>query len=684
MRMSAGRCLLATLMVGAVLTPGAGVAAASVPTCQGEPATIVGGPRQGDLEGTPGDDVIVSNGSSDVFAGLGDDLVCMTGQAPSEDGGQWVGVDAGPGDDSVTAALGEQDLLFVALGEGADQFAGGRESDYLYAGTFGADDEYELDDHEADVIDTGGYGLDYVVIGDGGPLADQVRVRSPHGIVHAYASGLTPEASLSGGARTALAVIDDAAGAWSVDLAEESASLAAVLAFSWNGFGRFVWAVRGTVTVQGTDGSDVVTGPVVGGDLGGGDDRVYAWASRTDHGSHLTPIDGGAGVDQLRVYAGEVDLAEQAGAGLVPFTPGDVTLDVRRQHVTFESGGVIPIAGFEWHGAQTNGVATLIGSAADDVLYGAACDLQVQAGGGDDLVMQVPRVGSAGFDNPTCAGRGGGRESRLAGGAGDDNLVATTRRATLLGGTGDDRLQADDGRDRLRGGVGDDLLLGEGGDDVLLGEAGIDTARGGRGDDTCRAEYGSDCERPRSATQLDPHPPGSRPSSVLLTDAAGDVIRHDDPSRGGGGTPLPDATTGDVVSVRTTYRHGRVTLRARLRSLESTDIVRLGFSIQYDERYQFGYADAVVVLRPSGRTHITMLGHDETCRGADAVVDREAALVEVVFDSRCVADGRWVRTALWASVTDDLAEPTYYDSDQAPEQPGGVGRYGPAAWRTGS
>ncbi|MGA8255515.1 MAG: hypothetical protein WB767_02975 [Nocardioides sp.] len=66
-------------------------------TCQGATATMVGGPGIATVQGTPGDDVIVSNGS-DVEAGAGDDRICLTGDTLS--------IKAGSGDDSVTLPLG--------------------------------------------------------------------------------------------------------------------------------------------------------------------------------------------------------------------------------------------------------------------------------------------------------------------------------------------------------------------------------------------------------------------------------------------------------------------------------------------------------------------------------------------------------------------------------------------------
>lgn len=662
------------------------VARAGVPragaTCQGEPATIVGSPRQSQLEGTPGDDVIVSNGSQDVSSGEGDDLVCMTGRSSSEDGGQWLSVDGGPGDDRVTAALGYQDLLFTWLGAGADTFVGGQESDYVHGGEL-ENDGGTSNDTETDDIDTGVTGLDYVVVGDGGPLTDRVRALSPFAQVEAHASALAGDGSLQGGPRSTLAVVDDsvaAQGLWSLDLGAGTAGVAGAPGLTWTGFGSLVLAVPGTVDVHGTGGADVVTGPVVSGDLGAGDDVVDAWSSKVDHAGHLEPLVGGLGSDKVRFFSGSTD-AGRAGGGLVPFTPGDVTVHVPRQRTTFGGGEVVSFSDFEWYGAQSNGIATLVGGEGDDSLYGTACDLQMRGGSGEDVLHQVPDVGSAGFTSPSCRGDRGPLRARLSGGAGDDQVTAQTHRATVLGGDGNDALRGGGGRDNVYGGDGDDVLRGDWGGDVLVGGDGTDVTRGGPGDDTCRGEYGSDCEYPRSATHLEAHPPGSRPSAVRLEDAVGDVMHRDNPRHTHSGTPVPDQRVGDVVAVHTTYRHGQVSFTTRLRSLETSDQLQIGFDIRYPNRYQFEYGSASVVLPPQGEPEVSVETYEETRCRHHLHVDRSRSVVKVVMDaSSCFSDARWVRVAVTSITSDDLDAPTYVNLDQAPEQVGDVGRYGPFAW----
>ena len=90
-------------------------------SCQGQPATIVGtGP---DIQGTTGNDVIVTGASSVTLADAGDDLICVT-PYPHED----LFVDAGPDDDVVDASVATTTSVSgnrVDLGSGVDRYIGG-------------------------------------------------------------------------------------------------------------------------------------------------------------------------------------------------------------------------------------------------------------------------------------------------------------------------------------------------------------------------------------------------------------------------------------------------------------------------------------------------------------------------------------------------------------------------------
>jgi Ca2+-binding RTX toxin-like protein len=102
------------LVTGALSAPSS-AASAGAQTCQGRPATIVGtGP---DIQGTPGDDVIVTGSSQFTYAVAGNDLVCVSPSA--------VYVYAGDGDDVVDASEAVVTQINAYLGAGLDRYLGG-------------------------------------------------------------------------------------------------------------------------------------------------------------------------------------------------------------------------------------------------------------------------------------------------------------------------------------------------------------------------------------------------------------------------------------------------------------------------------------------------------------------------------------------------------------------------------
>ncbi|MET0523061.1 MAG: hypothetical protein ABW156_14030, partial [Jiangellaceae bacterium] len=129
--------LAAVALLGAALLAPISTAAAAGETCQGQAATIIGTPG-GQITGTEGADVIVTNGATRVDALGGDDVVCTTGASG----------------------------IIVVLGAGADTFtASNGGSHTIFAGTADGTDT------EADVIRSSGYGL--VISGMAGqPNAD--------------------------------------------------------------------------------------------------------------------------------------------------------------------------------------------------------------------------------------------------------------------------------------------------------------------------------------------------------------------------------------------------------------------------------------------------------------------------------------------------------------------------------
>jgi Ca2+-binding RTX toxin-like protein len=106
--------VVTALVTGALLSAPSSAASDTAQTCQGRPATIVGtGPA---IQGTPGDDVIVTGTSQRTYAVAGNDLVCVSPSA--------ILVYAGDGDDVVDASEAGV-VANVYLGAGLDRYVGG-------------------------------------------------------------------------------------------------------------------------------------------------------------------------------------------------------------------------------------------------------------------------------------------------------------------------------------------------------------------------------------------------------------------------------------------------------------------------------------------------------------------------------------------------------------------------------
>ncbi|SUS03664.1 Hemolysin expression modulating protein (modular protein) [uncultured Defluviicoccus sp.] len=139
-----------------------------------------------------------------------------------------------------------------------------------------------------------------------------------------------------------------------------------------------------------------------------------------------------------------------------------------------------------------DGNDTIEGGSGNDVLTGLSGDDELQGGSGDDLLLggsgDDTLKGGSGADR-LVAGDG---DDALSGGAGDDVLHGNAGDDMLEGGSGDDVLSAGSGDDELLGGAGSDKLFGEAGDDMLTGGAGDDVLSGGAGDDILRGGSGED------------------------------------------------------------------------------------------------------------------------------------------------------------------------------------------------
>ncbi len=473
---SAARLSGAALLVGAAIVAVSVPASAETPTCDGKPATIVGPGAGNVIEGTPGDDVIVTvaevsngnNGAINTYGG--DDTVCIvagTGPIPYWDGPNTFTIRTGPGNDKVfnQEPRNTSDLVtFLGLGE--DTFVGNDRNEQVWAGEPNVSrlPWWSQTDDADDVITTAG-GQDHIQTGTPGTTNTDVISTGPgqDEITHA-GTGTTID---NGPDRIGDTLTLDGTG-WTdhlvtVDNTTNTATGDASTLLRWTNMRAFTVYTDTPLRFVGSEQSEVLhvasapalprsarTNIPIDVSLNGGDDTFWFY-------NGVTPgrVDGGTGTDVF---------APENGDGCLDVT---ATLNVS-YNCTVNLPGEPPtyrvaLDGFEtyneFHAIRS---ATITGTAGPDTIRVYAPSTAVRGLRGNDLIY-------ADAEYPVHA--------YLRGDQGADLLVGTRGRDRILGGRGNDKMRGRAGRDRLHGGMGTDI------------------ARGGTGRDTCRAETRRSCER---------------------------------------------------------------------------------------------------------------------------------------------------------------------------------------------
>ncbi|WP_340538204.1 hypothetical protein [Nocardioides sp. GXZ039] len=410
--------------VGALAAPWSAAAPSPGPatTCGGETATLVGSAGDDTLTGTPGRDVIVTNGSHTVDAGDGDDLVCITGATRE--------VLAGPGDDDVRGqqTRGDADDVSIWLDSGSDTFVGGELAEYVGADpTLGETDE-------PDVIRTGG-GPDGVSAGiSGTPLVDVISLGAGNDEVDLDSRVASSSFQLSGGAGA-----DQLA--WSQGIRD--------------GWGAVGWTIdnrsaRGTAATGGTGRSERMAwtsferfrldARVGWTDFLGGDRGEWLDARR------LRSVDLGGGNDLLAPSWHFDDARFTGGSGRDSFKfmacRGNATLNLAAgTYVCTNPDDEASLGGFEEAVTTGRDVRMQGTDGADRLVAHPSCDATVRAGGGDDVVRVHGPVRNCGSATPPAG-------AQVFGGAGDDTIAGWRRSDLLIGGSGTDLANGRGGDDR--------------------------------------------------------------------------------------------------------------------------------------------------------------------------------------------------------------------------------------------
>lgn len=300
-------------------------------------------------------------------------------------------------------------------------------------------------------------------------------------------------------------------------------------------------AGAGDDMVHGGAGTDTLLGGI-------GNDVIYARAS--SDGSLEDEIDGGNGIDELRLtesaYGATVDLSNEGNSpASIEHVVGSDFADTitGNEYSNILSGGLGNDALSGGAGADNlsgsggndslsgeDGNDTLRGEVGDDRLAGGAGADMLYGGDGVDTIDYATSQAGVSVNLATSALSGGdaqgdviadGSVENVEGSAYVDTLVGSAGINWILGGGGVDTINAGAGADTVRGGDagdfiygeagndlihgdgagsgtasgddtiyggdGNDIIYGEGGNDLLIGEVGADSIYGGGGDDTIRA-----------------------------------------------------------------------------------------------------------------------------------------------------------------------------------------------------
>lgn len=428
-------CLsLAAASAPAVVADSSAKAPAAKPRCAGQVATIVGNAnRPKPIKGTPGRDVIVTNGQRKTESVGGNDLICVTGPNVQT-------IVAGDGDDRILLPTGRKLFAYIKPGPGNDFVRGGAGDDKVYQ---------EEKFNGTDTINTGG-GDDIVIYPSTGRTRskDKITLGAGDDEVLRFANTLFPAggAVIAGGPgydkvnlnadesrdqSFSAAQIDMTAGTIVTDIGTVKVPDIEYLFISANN-------PDAEITYKGTAGSDNFSSfpfPVSTELLGGND--TFKVSAPAPEGA---VVDGGTGRNTLDFDIFSDLLIADLSAGTATMRFGARINMYSRLNNFSDVLGV------------SDGDIELTGTDGPNRFAVNGCSVTVDAGDGDDTVA-VARPDED--SQPQC-----------------DPLDSWS-----LNGEGDN-----------------DKLTGSSFNDVIIGGDGTDTADGGQGADACDAETETACE----------------------------------------------------------------------------------------------------------------------------------------------------------------------------------------------
>ena len=400
----------------------------------------------------------------------------------SAEGAYWVvSITGGNGNDSIIGGLMNDRLIG---GGGNDTIRGAGGNDNLTGGLgndslFGDEDDDTLTIDSADLVVSGGDGIDMVTVN---AASGAVTLDITAGLVE------TVSASTS----TSNNRFDATGATWAVAITGGSGNDTII---GGNLADRLTGG-SGNDSLIGNDGNDSLTGGLGADSFDGGADNDSLTIENLD-----TSVVGGLGLDRVTVTGA-------TGAVNLNLTAGQIETVIASSsafHNTFNASGAtwaVSITGGNGNDTLIGGNMkdTLIGGAGNDSLVGNDGDDSLTGGLGADSLdggadndsltienFDTSVIGGLGLDRVTVTGATGVVSLNLTAGQIETviasssafnntfNASGATWAVSITGGNGRDTLIGGNLNDTLTGGAGDDLLVGGLGDDRLTGGIGTDT-----------------------------------------------------------------------------------------------------------------------------------------------------------------------------------------------------------------
>src|SRR6185312_8678884 len=228
--------------------------------------------------------------------------------------------------------------------------------------------------------------------------------------------------------------------------------------------------------------------------------EVADFENLTEDPGHMTHVlvTAGAGTNQLELRTTSVVIVDDvrlfaAGPGeLVDYSQSTQPLGVNLGDAVFRTqfAGVATLPSLPAQHAYVggvpqalNGITSVIGGSANDLLVASPKGGSMDGRAGDDAV-----VGGVGDDTLN----GGAGNDLIVGDDGRNYLRGDEGNDSVVGGSGFDDINGNMGNDALHGGAGDDWVVGGKDDDLQFGDAGNDVVWGNLGNDTLDGGDGAD------------------------------------------------------------------------------------------------------------------------------------------------------------------------------------------------